>query len=671
MNSIKSIVISPADTLKMNGNIKNRLFALVLIVAASLASIVIGEVVVRTVDGYQVMLLRLKPANPGLVKAEPSNAAKKYVAKLPIDPSINPDWFSLTPPPPNPHAEKDFELERRYWANRGFELASIYVWNKQYVKETVCSKSDFGPPHVYAYEPRQKIPYPRFRFLPNKVLPSGLVTNRYGWRGPDITPEKASNVVRIAFVGASTTVNSHGFPFSYPEYVGAWLNRWAESTGKKVKFEIINAGREGTNSNDFAAVVRDELSIVSPDFVVYYEGSNQFWPAHFVEWPNGTLPPKPTLTFSKPSWLEDHSAIFLRLQALRSKRVMLRESNRNMGPVKWPVDLSETDPDLNHPLLPLNLGTILKDVDSIRKTQQARGGELILSSFVWLAHDGMVLDSEKYLNIYRYLNETFWPFSYGHMRRMADFQNRVFKKYAASNQLAFLDVAGEYPQDPELFEDAIHMTQDGVRLHAWVAFAGLVPILESRFKSGQFSKRPPSRSQQSRQAPYSLEAYEDVDIAELKKTCAAPTVKHDATFFTFPANLGISEKQVIDLLAGVSIPSTNTPVKDKAVTIADGTVTVKGDAPSSYAYALGLPQNKSLGEQYLVAEGELFNGGLTLGLLRNNQWAGQVNIKTPGKFKIVMKPEAGEYTVMLAHNVPEQKFNHFKLTKLGWTPEVK
>jgi hypothetical protein len=504
----------------MNKKVKNGLYSFVLVVVSISISFVIGEVVVRNVDDYSLFQLRLKLVSRRHVIVEPSEAAIKYVARLPVAPSIDPAWFNLTPPPPNQNSEKDTELDRRYWTNRGFELSSIYVWNKQFLKETICSNGDFGPPHVYAYQPRKQTPYPRFRFLPNKVLPSGLVTNRYGWRGPDITPEKASNVVRIAFVGASTTVNAHGFPFSYPEYVGAWLNHWAESTGKKARFEIINAGREGTNSNDFAAIVRDELSIVSPDFVVYYEGSNQFWPATFIEWPNGAPPPKPKLTFPNPGWWEDHSAIFLRLQALRNKRGMLKELDRKMGPVKWPSDLSETEPDLDHPLLPLNLKVILHDVDSIRKTQQARGGELILSSFVWLAHDGMLLDKEKNLSIYRYLNETFWPFSYGHMRRMADFQNRVFRKYAASNRLTFLDVADKYPQDPELFEDAIHMSQDGVRLHAWIVFAGLVPVLEHRLKSGQFSKSTSSRAQPSQLEAYSLEAYEDVDIAELKKLCS-------------------------------------------------------------------------------------------------------------------------------------------------------
>jgi hypothetical protein len=144
-----------------------------------------------------------------------------------------------------------------------------------------------------------------------------------------------------------------------------------------------------------------------------------------------------------------------------------------------------------------------------------------------------------------------------------------------------------------------------------------------------------------------------------------------STIFTFPDNLVVSEKQTRELLARVSSVTAKMSLIDKNATVIDGTVIIKGDAPTSYAYALQLPPENSKGRRYLVAEGELFNGGLTLGLLKNGQWAGQVNITSPGKFRIVMKPDGGDYTATLAHNVPGQKSNNFTLTKLGWTSEAK
>ena len=50
------------------------------------------------------------------------------------------------------------------------------------------------------------------------------------------------------------------------------------------------------------------------------------------------------------------------------------------------------------------------------------------------------------------------------MRRLADFQNRVFAKYARAHQVPFVDMAAEFPQDPALGTDAIHFTLDELRV---------------------------------------------------------------------------------------------------------------------------------------------------------------------------------------------------------------
>jgi hypothetical protein len=130
-----------------------------------------------------------------------------------------------------------------------------------------------------------------------------------------------------------------------------------------------------------------------------------------------------------------------------------------------------------------------------------------------------------------------------------------------------------------------------------------------------------------------------------------PIVKHEDMLFTFPSNLIITERLINELLARTSgITASMSSINH--VTISDGILAIKR-------------------AQYLVAEGELIDVGVTLGLLKNNQWAGQANITTPGKFKIVMKPEAGEHTATLPYNVPGQKSNNFKVTKLDWSLEVK
>ena len=160
--------------------------------------------------------------------------------------------------------------------------------------------------------------------------------------------------------------------------------------------------------------------------------------------------------------------------------------------VNWPRDLDEQDPDLHDPRLPIALPTILGDLDTIRRTLEENGAGLVMTSFAWLVYPGMVVDPARDADLFSYLNTTFWPFSYAHMRRFLDFQSRVFRKYASTHHLDFIDVASAYPRDPRLFDDAIHMTRAGIHLQAWIVFNGLVPAIERRLSSAPW--RPSGRA---------------------------------------------------------------------------------------------------------------------------------------------------------------------------------
>ena len=48
----------------------------------------------------------------------------------------------------------------------------------------------------------------RFRFLPDTTTPIGLVTNAYGFRGAPVPLARQPKTIRIAFIGASTTVSA-------------------------------------------------------------------------------------------------------------------------------------------------------------------------------------------------------------------------------------------------------------------------------------------------------------------------------------------------------------------------------------------------------------------------------------------------------------------------------
>jgi hypothetical protein len=314
--------------------------------------------------------------------------------------------------------------------------------------------------------------------------------------------------VRIAFIGASTTVGNHYFPYSYPEFVGNWLNLWAASRRLDVRFEILNAGRESITSTDNVAIVRDEVLPLQPDLLVYYEGANQFDlrtlaadvanDAAMVLAAGEHCPAQPAggaTAGASGGWLaglEGESALLRRVQALLTARN--QEQGGGEWPKKdytldWPDGVDERDPDITRPDLPVHLSTILRDLDAIRAAGDAAGAELVLASFVWLVRDGMVLHPIRHRSILEYLNQGYAPFRYRDLERLAAFENRVFAKYAHAHDLDFIDVARLMPFDPDLFIDAIHNSYAGERLRAWVFLQGLVPIVERQLKSGGWPRK--------------------------------------------------------------------------------------------------------------------------------------------------------------------------------------
>lgn len=492
-----------------------------VVVTAGLAA---SEGAIRSIDGYTLATVRLvRPAPRG---GAVDDLVASYVGRIPTAPDVDRRWFALDPTPVTRPADE--KLEKRFWSHPGRELASVYDWNREFVRSSVCEypllyEAMIKPlDDVYTYTPHDGGRWPPFRFPQGTRLPTGLVTNAFGWRGPDVPLSKPHGAVRIAFVGASTTVGPHGDPFSYPDYIRHWLAVWGEQRHPGVRFEVVNAGREGVNSTIIGAIVREEVVPIDPDLVVYYEGSNQFWPADFIDWPGGAPPKRETAVppALQPWAIERYSALAVRLHGLRDRlSSRWREPVKPPLTVKWPVSLDEADPQLDAPQLPVNLSTILSDLDGIRSALRPTGARFALSSFVWCVFDGMRFDPGAKPGLYGYLNTTFWPFSYGHMRRLADFQNHVFAKYAAAHDAAFLDVARDYPLDPQLFGDAIHMGPAGVKLMAWVSFQQLLPYVAGRIAAGEWPR--PASLHLAAHPGFDAGGREIVRIADVKASCPA------------------------------------------------------------------------------------------------------------------------------------------------------
>jgi predicted secreted protein len=471
-------------------------------------------------------------------------SAARHLDEIPLAPGVERAWFYETPPPlPNRKEvpEEWRELVRdveKSGITEGTRRADMFkAWNSAFVGDPCRHAYLCGAPgHLFVYDPPKDAGgtgenRPPYRFLPNATTPARLTTNAYGFRGPPVPFQRQPKTIRIAFIGASTTVGSHFFPYSFPEFVGNWLNLWAAQQKFDVKFEVLNAGRESVTSTDNVNIVREEVLPLKPDLIVYYEGANQFQlgtmmpgaapkpVSHMLLAPDESCPARPPPTApatapangnsgaagggranaAGPGWLErfgqsivDEFALVRRVRALFVAHEMPAGGAEWPKPdykLAWPAGLDERDPDVGRPDLPINLSTILGDLDAMRSAARQSGAELVLASFFWLVKDGMVLDPVRHRAILEYLNQGYAPFRYRDLERMAAFENRVFAKYARANNLDFIDVARDTPFDPDLFIDAIHTTYAGERMRGWVFFQLLVPIVERHLKSGAWPRQ--------------------------------------------------------------------------------------------------------------------------------------------------------------------------------------
>jgi hypothetical protein len=500
-----------------------------LLAASILISICAAEASVRAIDHLPVL-------TDWLPNTRDRDVTARSVASIPLAQGVSAEWFFRDPPPlPNrgvpPAAWMRVMNEAKdipSWVLGTFHATDFFkAYNAVYVGDP-CAHPVFrqAPGSLYVFDPLDHSPYPRMRYLPNATTPTGLVTNQVGWRGPPVKVDKPADVVRIVFVGASTTANSAYYPYSYPELVGGWLNIWAASRKMNVRFEGLNAGREGIVSTDIEAIVRKEVLPFRPELVVYLEGGSTLTARELVDRPL-TPPPAETEEAGSEGYLQGllreashRSALARRMQiALHLvDHAPLKEPPKPAHEVLWPADLDRADPDLALPDLPLHLSTAIADLDHIHAELSRVGATLALSSYKFFVHDGMALDSVRDRALYEELNYTLFPLTYHELGNLVGFQNRVYEKYADAHALPFVDVARSMPDEAELYPDPVHFSYGGVRLHAWIVFQSLVPLIERKLGEGTW----PMPASHPKEVPAGMVA----PPRQIPVSCPAGSAKH-------------------------------------------------------------------------------------------------------------------------------------------------
>jgi hypothetical protein len=466
-----------------------------------------GELFFRHRGGYLLFSARLEadPTRTTESLGAPGPAGERYSLERYIADSglgaAEAARLRASPPvPEKPPIPAVFQARHEKTGNYG----ATHLWNDHYARTEperlrgVCPGLD-DLECAYLFHAPWETPYPHYRYPSGVTLSTGLATNRFGYRGPDITIEKPPRTIRIACLGGSTTVCGPGLAHSYPEILEHFLDLWGAAREPPVAFDVINTGRDGIGAADIAAVLRYEVLPLSPDYVIYYEGSNDFDPrsvvhvkdpnVRFRRPPRNLVPRDRAIGSSDGNVLDrlsDHSAVFERIRILKEATLQSgKEAPKPEQQFVLPDGVNEAGPDLRLVRSVLELGKILDALGTIREDMERAGGKMLLATFHWHVYDGLVLDPARHRSLYIYLNRYWWPISYANLRRTVDFQNRVYARWAAENGVDLIDVSGKIPGESDLFADAIHMVDIGVRIQAWIVFRALIPILEQDLDRGR------------------------------------------------------------------------------------------------------------------------------------------------------------------------------------------
>lgn len=98
----------------------------------------------------------------------------------------------------------------------------------------------------------------------------------------------------------------------------------------------------------------------------------------------------------------------------------------------------------------------------------------------------------------------------------------------------------------------------------------------------------------------------------------------------------------------------------------NGVWTLNGKAEGAFMYALQSKPRRFERDQVALIKGRITQGGVTLGLQKDNQWVAQLNVTDPGDFTVAIAPPGrGTYTIVVAHNLPRGLDTSIVIDRLG------
>ncbi|MGH2374278.1 MAG: SGNH/GDSL hydrolase family protein [bacterium] len=341
-----------------------------------------------------------------------------------------------------------------------YELDHLKVYNRKFYEQR-RSYFENWPIPLELFD--ADTPTPRYLFKPNLRMavrgrrlepvrpgePAYRSTNSWGFRGPEFAVQKPPGLLRIVCLGASTTEGSHGDLETYPRFLQQELNRMYPGT----RIEVLNAGHHGQQIADLLEILRLRVLPLDPDVVIFYEAANDI---RFNEFSRIDRSCRPRTCLQKG---------YQGAVAGLHRRSMLVRRVAHAGRVDLPQRplWHRFDETMPKPAA-VHYRSMLRQI--ARETLD-HGSRVVLSSFVTVAREGLVVRRDDNPLLFDHLHNKRYPFTPGELERVHAHYNRVAREVAQEFGIPFVDAAAEFPRDVRYFPyDTIHLNPEGNRLLA-------------------------------------------------------------------------------------------------------------------------------------------------------------------------------------------------------------
>lgn len=279
--------------------------------------------------------------------------------------------------------------------------------------------------------------------MPNKVQ-GAIRINSIGFRSPELVNPKPYSVVRLAFLGESTTFCSEvsSNEATWPHLVWEKL----QAIKPSVKFDFINAAVPGYSVNSSLRNLQYRVKPLQPDIIVIYHGNND------LSLDTRALAIEQDIyqgSDKEQSWLSKHSKLwFLVEKNLKIKQVQKEVSHK----AKLDFDSKQLSRSFKQRLKKLvresqeaaNLVAIATFSYKIRREQtregQVKAANSALYYMPYMSIEGLLDGYEEY--------------------------NRVIREIARETDVLLIEGETDIPGNDTYFVDSIHFTDAGSKLMA-------------------------------------------------------------------------------------------------------------------------------------------------------------------------------------------------------------